>query len=48
MNSEAGQLTSPFSITGNYFKFELTLAAHGLEELFSSYAVVSVFPSGGK
>ncbi len=26
----------------------LTLAAHGLEELFSSCAVVSVFGSGGK
>jgi hypothetical protein len=25
-----------------------TLAAHGLEELFSSCAVVSVFGSGGK
>ncbi len=25
-----------------------TLAARGLEELFSSYAVVSVFVSGGK
>jgi hypothetical protein len=25
-----------------------TLAAHGLEELFSGYAVVSVFGSGGK